>query len=667
MVMRDVLEQGITRIRTRRQRLRRTLWVVAGLLGAAVSVVVGAGVASWARGGGWRWPRLGLRPLLTGHGALIDARLIDAAGTSTAHAQFPLTLSLPAPIGWAAAVGAPLWIGWLLALRAVGGRGRHPGEARHRGLASIGAIRGKFGARVVRAAGKYTMPGSTWRQRAALPTDAFGYRFGAPLRPRAGGVTLWFDFETRLRIVARTGWGKSWRLLIPMIRQLPGAAVITSVEAEIFTATVKARMWRLPPVRFAWMRALRRAWRIPARFPVLVADLSDPHTRMAAGFPQVRWNPIVGCEHFKIATNRAKALVAGGDAAESGESSTDKFFRDSAAQVLAAWLHAAALDPDADIEDLVDWLRDTDLDTATGTLQTQRGPGYAAARSAMMNMAVHLDPAAGRTTSGVRRYLNFAVSSLASGQGRALCGDRHGQQLDMDQLIRAGGTVYLLAEVDEMETARPLLTLFAQEMFMSAERTARRMPHRRLPQTFMGVFDELYAGVRMPILPYIASVQRKCGISFAYAVQSSMDEDDMYGKAGAARLRGQTHTIVGGYDAESAQETTRRAGKTTTVAASRSTGGHRSEHTQSDDTLPESDQQKLQNGEGIVLGLGLAPFLTYTHRADHQPAAGRRIRAEIRAVEKFVAAHRDSALAAATYTADAAAAGLTVDLITEPA
>ena len=56
---------------------------------------------------------------------------------------------------------------------------------------------------------------------------------------------------------------------------------------------------------------------------------------------------------------------------------------------------------------------------------------------------------------------------------RTLCGDRHGPQTDIEQLIRDQGTIYLLAEVDEMEQARPLLTLFAQEMFLAAERVAR--------------------------------------------------------------------------------------------------------------------------------------------------------------------------------------------------
>lgn len=639
--------QGVSTIRTRRQNLRYLVSLVLGLIGAAVSVTIGAGLAALATGHGWHLPQVQRRPMLVGGdgGGLLD---LDGSGTSSQF-QFPVTVSWPVPLGWAAVAAAPLFVLWVVAQRWVTRRRRHPGVDRHRGLADVGDIQAKYGERATRRAGAFAAPRSTAWQRWWMPTTQFGHHFGAPHRP-AARVRLWFDFEARLRIVARTGWGKSWRLLIPLIRHLPGAAVISSVEPEIFAATVKARTVRLPPVRWAWMRLLHRRWRTPVQYPVFVADLSAPATRMAAGFPQVRWNPIVGCEDFKVATNRARALVSGGDPdGDTSDSSTDKFFRESATQVLAAWLHAAALDPSKDIDDLVEWLRDSDLDTATATLRGQEGPGFAAARAAIMNMTVHLDPAAGRTTSGVRRYLNFAISSLGSGQGRALCGDRHQQQFDMLELIRAGGTVYLLAEVDEMDLARPLLTLFAQEMFMSAERTARLSPGRRLPRTFMGVFDELYSGVRMPILPYVASVQRKYGISFAYAVQSSADEEALYGKAGAERLRGQSHSIIGGYDAASASETTRRAGKTTTVAASRSTGGHHTEHTQSEDTLPESDQQELQNGQSVVLGLGLAPFLAYTHRADHRRSEARRIRREMSQVEQFVAGHRRRDLATAAY------------------
>ena len=632
--------QGVTGIRTRRQNTRILVRLLLTLLVGAVCLYVGTGLAALATLGVWRHPVVHARPLFTGTGPIVN---VSGKHTAAArHLQFPAVLVMPVPWLAALAGAVPLFLLCLIG-SAVFRRRRYTGPERHRGLASVKAIRELFGQRAVRAAGAFTLPGTRRWSRMWLPMTSFGYHVGSPLEPRVKGMGLWFNFETRLRIVARSGWGKSWRLLIPIIRNLPGAAVITSVEAEIFTATVKARMWRRPPVRFAWMRLLRKAWRGDTRFPVFVADLSAPESKFAAGFPLVRWNPIVGAENFKMATARARALVCGGDADTGGDSGTDKFFRDSATQVLAAWLQAAAMDTSKDIEDLVAWLRTTDLATPESILANA---ATKEAATAVMNMITHLDPAAGRTTSGVKRYLNFAIASLASGQGRALCGPRSGPQFDMAALIADRGTVYLLAEPEEMELARPILTLVAQELFLAAERTARRLPGGRLRQTFMGVFDELFAGVRMPLLPYVASVQRKYGISYAYAIQSSSDEDELFGKSGAQRLRNQSVTIIGGYDSDSAQETARRAGRTGVVTRSQHLDGGGSEHTQLEDVLPESDQQTLKNGQSIVLGLGIAPFLAATERVDRRKPVRADLVQQMREVESFVARRREENLAA---------------------
>ena len=641
MVFRGITEQGVTRIRTRRQNFRILVKAVFIAVGVAVCVYLGGAAASLVTGSGWHLPQLHLRSPLTGNGSLIN---LSGKKGNTKHFQFPATLAMPA--SWRATlIGAlPLLAGWILLLRSPLLRSRrHTGPDRHRGFAAVKDIRELYSARAARAAGVFTLPGTTRWQRMVLPLNSFGYHVGSPLEPRVKRMRLWFNFETRLRIVARAGWGKSWRLLIPIIRSLPGAAVVTSVEPEIFTTTVKARMWRKPPVRFAWMRLLRKKWRTEVRYPVYVADLSAPESKFASGFPAVRWNPIVGCENFKVATNRARALVSGGDGDGKSDSGTDKFFRDSASEVLAAWLQAAALNPGKDIEDLVRWLRDTDLATAQDILQTASTPE---ATTAIMNMVTHLDPAAGRTTSGVKRYLNFAISSLASGQGRALCGPRSGVQFDLAKLIADGGTVYLLAEPEEMDQARPILTLFATEMFRAAERVARQLPGSRLPQTFMGVFDELFAGVRLPLLPYVAAVQRKYGISYCYAIQSSSDEDELFGQAGAERLRNQSTTIIGGYDVGSAQETTRRAGHHGVVGRSKAVNGFGgSEQVQQEEVLPESDQQKIKNGQSIILGLGIAPFLAYTDRIDAKRAVRKDIRQQRGEVEQFIVRHRRAELA----------------------
>lgn len=668
MLIQDITDQGLTRLWTRRDRLRAAIKLILGLCAAVVFLYLGEGIASMLAGHGWHTPTITARPLFTGHGGLIGAA--TGKGASTTRVQFPLVVHLPAPLRWAALVALPLWLAWWVLMFRVLWRPR-TAPTRHKGLATARNIRAEFGARAVRRSGVFTLPGTTATARWLLPNNCFGYRIGRPSQPRIRRMGLWVNFEQRVRIIAGTGWGKSWRLLIPIIRSLPGPAVIASIEAEIFTTTVTARSWRRPPGRFFWQRLIAR----PVEYPVAVVDMSSPEARFASGYPQVRWNPIVGCQNFKIATRRAKALIAGGDTDGQSDSSTDAFFRDSASQVLAAWLHAAAFDPAKDIDDIAEWLRDTDLNTPTSILAQHPTE---ADQTAVINMNVHLDAAGGRTTSGVRRYLNFAVSSLASGQGRELCGSRHGQQFDMGELILAGGTLYLLAEQEEMELARPLLSLFAQEMFMAAERTAQTLPTRRHPQTFMGVLDELKNGVRVPILPHVASAQRKYGISYIYATQTAADEEELYGKRGAAIIRKQAGiSVIGGYDSEIARETSDRAGKSSVVTAGRGNGGHRSEHLQFEDTLSISDQQELGDGHSVVLARGLLPFLAHTDRVDHHRAGRRRIRAERRQVETFVTRHRDQDLAdsnarksAQVDTTDgitAAVAGTWADFVAKPA
>jgi len=663
VVIQDITEQGVTALWTRRDRARQAVKLLLGLLAAAVCFYLGAAIASMATGHGWHHLTITGRALFTGRGgALIDTT--GGKGVTAGRIQFPLVVHLPVPAGWAVLAGLPLWISWWWVMFRVLWRPR-TAPTRHKGLAAAGNIRAKFGVAAVRRSGVFTLPGTTAITRLLLPTSSFGYRIGRPTQPRIGRMDLWVNFEQRVRIIAGTGWGKSWRLLIPIIRSLPGPAVVASIEAEIFTATVTARARRRPPRRFWWQRIGAH----PVAYPVAVVDMSSPEARFASGYPQVRWNPIVGCHNFKIATRRAKALIAGGDTDGQSDSSTDAFFRDSAAQVLAAWLHAAAFDPNKDIDDIAEWLRDTDLNTPTSILAQHPSQ---ADQTAVMNMTVHLDAAGGRTTSGVRRYLNFAVSSLASGQGRALCGSRHGDQFDMGALILGGGTLYLLAEQEEMELARPLLSLFAQEMFMAAERTAQTLPTRRHPQTFMGVLDELKNGVRVPILPHIASAQRKYGISYIYATQTAADEEELYGKRGAAIIRKQAGiSIIGGYDSEIARETSDRAGKCSVVTAGRGNGGHRTEHLQFEDTLSISDQQELGDGHSVVLARGLLPFLAYTDRADHHRAARRQIRTQRRQVETFVTRHREQELAAADaqqapQRLTAAVAVAWADLTTQP-
>ncbi|MGH3821205.1 MAG: hypothetical protein ACRDRE_26385, partial [Pseudonocardiaceae bacterium] len=89
-------------------------------------------------------------------------------------------------------------------------------------------------------------------------------------------------------------------------------------------------------------------------------------------------------------------------------------------------------------------------------------------------------------------------------------------------------TVYLLADPGRIERARPLLSLFAAEMFLAAETAALRTRRTRLPAPYIAVLDELRYSITVPNLPYVASAQRKFGIGYVYGDRPKPWEINFY-------------------------------------------------------------------------------------------------------------------------------------------
>lgn len=676
MTVSEMADLGVTRLYTRRERRTRVFTGILVLLCAAGAFAAGTAAVAIATGTSPAYPIVRLRPLLSGDGPLLDLK-----GTgSTRTFQLPATVTLPDVSYVAAAlVAVPVFV---LAFRLLVAPlfKSLDGNPRHRGLATARAVRRQYGRRAVRRSGRFTMPATTWLDRLLLPTSTFGFAIGRATTPRMKDK-LRVNLEQRVRVVARPGWGKTLRLLVPIIRELPGPAVVASVEPEIFMATVEARSRRYAPTRLTFLRYIprphRRRYLFPPRLaiqqylprwtkpqpvehPIAVVDCSSPQTRFAAGYPGVRWNPILGCEDFAVATRRAEALVKGVDPEENTASDTASFFETSSSQVLAAWLHAAALTDYLEIDDIVEWLRDNNISTPRSILTDKTRQ---ADQTAVMNMLKHLDPKGERTTSGVERYLTMALTSLASQEGRRVCGSRHDEQFDMAQLVVDEGTLYLLAEPEQMTVARPLLSLFATEMFLAAERVARRQPGRkkRLPRTFVGVLDELRFGVRVANLPYVANALRKFGISYVYAATNGGDEAQLYGQSDAVLLQSVAGTsIYGGIDPSSAKDISDRAGNTPVVTATRGSERHNSESPQMQETLPISDQQRLGDGECVVVGRGIAPFLAYVPGTFENRWLSRRIDREVRHVNERVSDARNADLARAEADRVIAATGLTL-------
>lgn len=611
---------GVTKILTRRQRITREFAGLLAVAGALVSITLGAAVLSLLAGADQLWPIISFRSVVTG--PLVAA---DNPG----HLQFPVTVDLP-PVTWwlAAVIGLPLFVAWCWFLvRPMFSLGS--GEIRHRGLATPADVRQNFGARAIRKTARWTLPRSTFWHRRLVGANGIGLHIGQAVTPKRGGE-MWVDLEARVRIIARTGFGKTLRLLVPIIRNLPGPALVSSTEPTIFTATVKAREIRRPASRFPLLYSPDKR-----RYPVFVVECAADGDRVAGAYSSVRWNPVVGCRNFTVATRRAEALVKGVAVDDGPTSSTAGFFEDSATQVLAAWLHAAALSPNIEIADLVEWLGTSTYTVPAAILDQHRD---VADPAALTNMRKHLDDKAGRTTSGVERYLTMALSSLASGEGGKVSGVRSDPQFDMEQLVRSGGTLYLIAAPDQMAVARPFLSLLASELLLAAEQVARHTPEKRLPQTFVAVLDELRYGVRVSNLPYVANTMRKFGVSYVTCSTNAGDEEALYGETAAALLKGAGVSIYGGMDEGSARDISDRAGQAPVVTASHGGLMGGSESVQHLDALTAADLQRLGAGESVVIRQGLPPVIMFTKSVYEQRGLRRRIKRETAAVAAAVTA-----------------------------
>ena len=220
------------------------------------------------------------------------------------------------------------------------------------------------------------------------------------------------------------------------------------------------------------------------------------------------------------------------------------------------------------------------------------------------------------------------IASLLSLEGRAICGQRTGTQFDLVELIRAQGTLYLLGEPDRMRGVRPLLSMIAAEVFVAAEHVARTSSGRS--PAFYAVLDELRSGVRVATLPDIASEKRKFRIGYLYACTNGGDEAALYGQADAARLKAAAGvSIYGGLDEQSVDDITGRAGETSVVQASRGgIAGTRQESIQQHEVLTKSDIQQLDDGESVIIGRNLLPFLAVSKGVHETRSLRRRITRE---------------------------------------
>ncbi len=504
-------------------------------------------------------------------------------------------LRLAAPAGWtnrprlrrpAGAAASPSW----RSVHAAGFMGSTTlADRRDRnGFASPRHLRQEASVAAARRRAPYTRPSLALRTKRPKAAQV-GYPLGRTYRGSGGGVWLWPSWEASLRLVAPPGEGKTFRALLPILRQHPGPAVATSTKPDLYELSATVRQ-RLGPV-FAL----------------------DPDLLAPAAYP-ARWSPVAGCERSEVAERRANAFVTATGEEENVQNGA--FFRDSARDLLKAYLHAAALEG-LDIRAVLEWSRRPEDLTPVDILLASpwAAPGWADV------VALHTSGAA-ETTSGVLRYVARALACFSHERVVEACCPGPGDELDIERLLLESGTLYLLGKGSRLGAVAPLITALADEVFDCAERLATRMPSRRLDPPLLGLLDEAPSIAPIPALPELLANGRGRGIVIVYAMQSFSQAVTRWG-AQRAQTMGTATTItavLGGLtspgdlaDLEKVcgQRRVRRESAHRTTGGPQNRDQSRTISWEAETVLHADQIRTLPAGVALVLWSRLPPFLAY--------------------------------------------------------
>jgi type IV secretion system protein VirD4 len=454
---------------------------------------------------------------------------------------------------------------------------------------------------------------------------------GKSVTPR--GLKLWVPMDWSTCVLGIPGTGKTICELVPALLTAPGAALFAGTKAGDIYLTVTARQ---------------------RRGPVVVLDPLG----MAPGLPEMVWDPIAGCVSSFVAERRGLAFALATlnkDASDEGA----RYYAFQAAEVLKCLFHAAAL-TGRDLRHVLAWINDPDNEEAETILagHDHASPNWDGA----LRKALRGDP---KTVANTLTTLGQAMSVFSHAEivNRCVATPRR-PATDIEALIRAGGTIYLLGKDDQYTKVTTLLTAVAEEVLDTVERLGTESPHGRLAPPFVACIDELPSIAPIPSLPQRLADGRGRGLCILYAAQAWQQIANRYGESEARAMLGITGVLIifgGGNDDRFNTEVSSLIG---TAMIQRSSLAYGADHRR---TISLSEQREailqpheiaqLPKERALILADVCPPIIARTPRAI-DGRAGKRLLAEAAALRDTVNKTRGNEI----DPAQRAAAALTVAL-----
>jgi type IV secretion system protein VirD4 len=468
---------------------------------------------------GQAWP-----PVSIGQSLSIAGRLASHPGDPRMAWPPAARPALPGLAGFA--VAAVLTAAGLTAAVIVVARQLTAARSR-RGYASRRQVQRRLSEKAVIGRAPVLRPSLAGRHCAV--TDA-GVRAG---RAAGTGVPLAISAESSVLVFAAARIGKTSQVIIPWVRSWSGPAFVTSVRPDVVENT-----------------ATLRAGKGPVRVMAPTGMLAWPD--------MLAWSPDSRCASFDIARQRADVMVTVGRAGrDGGDSANAAYFGMMATNLLAGWLHAAAISGTG-MDAVLAWALDERQDDPVKILRDH--PAAAPGTAAMLDAAYRSPDV---TRSNLWTTAQTAVVPLLAPAARATFAPPAGQGIDLDDFLARNGTIYLLADEKQAAVIAPLVTAFFDELTETARRRADASPGGRLDPPLGLFLDEVANTAPLQHLPALMSYGGGSGMFITAVLQNRAQAESRWGREGAAMLWGSANVKIalGGLSGEELKDLSALAGE----------------------------------------------------------------------------------------------------------
>jgi type IV secretion system protein VirD4 len=244
--------------------------------------------------------------------------------------------------------------------------------------------------------------------------------------------------------------------------------------------------------------------------------------------------------------------------ASASDSTDGGYFAMNATNLLAAWLHAAALSGGT-ARDVLRWAFDERDDAPIRILASCQDAAEGTA--AMLDALYRLPP--DTTRASLWTTAQTAVSPLLAPAAREVFLPAPGEAADLGDFLRAGGTCYLMASERRASVLAPVVSAFADDLIETATQIAAGMPGGRLDPPLGLFLDEVANIVPLPQLPALMSFSGGTGIFVAAVFQSMAQARNRWGADAAAMLWGAAtvKAVLGGLAGDDLREISELAGE----------------------------------------------------------------------------------------------------------